>query len=81
MLTDYELRYCLRGGEPRESVIKRQLSRDSWLSVSDKIYTGLLVHEIRCPYCGHKETFTLNAPRSCYICERSLSLPIIKEVA
>lgn len=40
-----------------------------WIKVSQRVYQGLLVKEIKCPICGYKQTFT-DKPKEliCYIC-------------
>lgn len=49
------------------------LVMDKWIKLEDHNYNGLLVHEVKCPCCNHKETYTgSKIPRACYICERSL---------
>lgn len=45
----------------------------NWIKLEDHAYNGLLVHEIKCPICKFKETYTgSKIPRSCYICDTKL---------
>lgn len=48
-----------------------------WEKLTDKDYGfGVTVHEIRCPYCGYKETYTHGeAPSACYLCNNRLETP------
>lgn len=47
-----------------------------WIKIQDKEYGQVMVHEIRCPYCGYKETYTrTEAPSACYRCENRLETP------
>ena len=43
-----------------------------WIRVSDVQINGLMVHEIKCPVCKHKETYHFNYPKSCYVCDTPL---------
>lgn len=43
-----------------------------WIRVSDVQINGLLVHEIKCPVCKHKETYHFDYPKSCYVCDTPL---------
>ena len=47
---------------------------NNWINTRTDNYTGLLVKEIACPYCKHKETITKESiiPRRCYVCDREL---------
>lgn len=40
-----------------------------WQKLPDKEYQGLTVHEVKCPKCNYKETYTSTLPEKCYICE------------
>lgn len=44
-----------------------------WQRLPDKEYQGLTVHEVMCPKCKYKETFTSETPKRCYICEEDRS--------
>ena len=40
-----------------------------WIQLSDyNNPMGLTVHEVKCPKCGHKETYHKEPPCSCYCC-------------
>ncbi len=43
-----------------------------WINVSSTVYQELLVHEVKCPVCGYKETFHIKPPSSCYVCDTEL---------
>ena len=52
---------------------------NSWIKLTDYRYNSLLVHEVQCPLCKHKETYTGDRiPRACYVCDTKL---IDKEAA
>lgn len=40
-----------------------------WQLVQENVYDGLLIKEIKCPYCGYKQTFH-KKPKEliCYVC-------------
>lgn len=44
----------------------------NWIKLEDHNYNGLLVHEVKCPCCKLKETYTDRIPRTCYICDTKL---------
>ena len=49
------------------------LVMDKWIKLEDHNYNGLLVHEISCPVCKYKETYTgSKIPSNCYICDTKL---------
>lgn len=43
-----------------------------WINVSSTVYQELLVHEVKCPVCGYKETFHIKPHSSCYVCDTEL---------
>ncbi len=48
---------------------------DSWVKLEDVNYNGILIHEVKCPYCGYRITYNDKfdtAPKSCYVCGREL---------
>lgn len=49
----------------------------NWEKIRDYHYTqGPEVHEVRCPYCGFKETYTNSEPPAeCYLCNERLEVP------
>lgn len=50
-----------------------------WILVSSKVYnvqSKITIYEVRCPRCGHCETFSgMNAPGMCYVCEEKRTMP------
>ena len=52
-----------------ECVDRSESQRSEWLKLETRTYNGLSVKEIKCPYCGYKQTF-VNKPESltCYVC-------------
>lgn len=52
---------------------------NDWIIVADRIYdvnSKIIVREVKCPKCGHCETFSgNNAPEQCYICEERRIMP------
>lgn len=45
-----------------------------WIKYRDAIYNNspLVVHEVKCPVCGYRETFHVNPPHECYVCGERL---------
>lgn len=44
-----------------------------WINMTDKNYTGLKIHEIKCPVCGYKVTYhNGKEPETCYVCNTEL---------
>lgn len=40
------------------------------------IYPNVVVHEVRCPICNFRETYSGDTPPDkCYICESPLNMP------
>jgi hypothetical protein len=52
---------------------------NDWIIVADRTYdvnSKIVVREVKCPKCGHCETFTGGiAPDRCFICEEPRNLP------
>ena len=40
----------------------------NWIKLPTHNYKGLTVHEVSCPVCKLKETYTDRIPTECYIC-------------
>lgn len=48
-----------------------------WIKMGDRQYNGLVIHEVRCPKCGNKETYHDDKVSStCYICGEALEAPL-----
>lgn len=48
-----------------------------WIKMGDKKYNNLVIHEVKCPNCGHKETYHGdNVASSCFICGEILEAPL-----
>ena len=41
-----------------------------WIQLETRTYNGLPVYEVKCPVCGHKETYHHigKLPTQCYVC-------------
>ena len=45
-----------------------------WINLPDKQYVDdLIVHEVKCPVCGYKETFHTDPHEKCFMCETKLA--------
>lgn len=45
-----------------------------WIKLPDKQYVdNLIVHEVKCPVCGFKETFHTDPHGECCVCETKLA--------
>ena len=43
--------------------------KGEWIKTQERIYQGLLIKEIKCPFCGYKQTFHDNPKElTCYVC-------------
>lgn len=42
---------------------------NEWIKVRDFDNGQYIVHEVRCPKCGHKETYIGTIPEKCYVCD------------
>ena len=48
-----------------------------WINIPSFMNADFLgIHEIKCPVCGHRETYIgkNNAPSRCYICDEPLEI-------
>lgn len=45
-----------------------------WIQLPDKKYNDVIVHEVKCPVCKYKETYTNDKKPSdhCAVCEERL---------
>ena len=46
-----------------------------WALKEKTIHNKLPVYEVKCPVCGHKETYHIEAPEKCFVCETELESP------
>lgn len=46
-----------------------EVKPSEWIKTQERVYDELLITEIKCPYCGYKQTFH-KKPREliCYMC-------------
>ena len=45
----------------------------NWIEIKTETnIAGLIVHEVKCPFCGYRETFHNRPSEACYICSRPL---------
>lgn len=48
-------------------------NKNKWIHIGDTQYSHLVVHEVKCPVCGHRETYTNDGwPNRCLLCETEM---------
>lgn len=58
---------------PEMRMVYRREKMNDWIEIKTETnIAGLTVHEVKCPYCGYRETFHSRPSAECYICSRPL---------